>query len=365
MKKVIIKSSSKTYPVIIGSSNLNLLPDELSKSELPGSIFIVIDKNVFNYHEDAISSIFRNHKGRIYYYQLPSGEKYKNENQLKDIYKSLLDNRFGRDTTLIAFGGGVAGDLAAYTASTYMRGVPFVNVPTTLLAMIDSAIGGKTGINFNGRKNIIGTFYQPELVFIDTAFLKTLPQREFSSALGELIKYGMISNKAYCEFLNQNFEKIESQETDSVNHAITESVKFKAGVVSQDEFEKKGIRKILNLGHTFAHGFESDLKFKLKHGEAVTAGIVCALFVSEKIGLLNSKNIDELLVLPAKIKMPNQIQNLNYNSIFEIMMSDKKVSDGELKLVLISNIGKTIVDVPVMKKDVFFAIDKMRKFFSV
>lgn len=365
MKKVIVKTARQAYPVLIGNLTLKQLQGELRKHKLPGNLFVVIDKNVFKYHRTEIESIFRNHTGRIYFYQLPSGEKYKSEIRLKDIYKSLLDNRFGRDTTLIAFGGGVAGDIAAYAASTYMRGVPFVNVPTTLLAMIDSAIGGKTGINFNRRKNIIGTFYQPELVFIDTVFLETLPAREFSSALGELIKYGLISNKSFLEFLTENFEKIKSKKKDVVNYAITESVKFKAGVVSQDEFEKKGIRKILNLGHTFAHGFESDLKFRLKHGEAVTAGIVCALYVAEKIGMLNSNLIKNLLLLPAKIEMPNQIQNLHYNSVFEIMMSDKKVSDGELKLVLMTDIGKTIVDVPVDKKDVLLSIDKMKKFFSV
>ena len=365
MKKVIVKTTNQSYPVLIGNSALNQLTKELSKKSLPNNLFVVIDENVFKYHFKNIRSVFQSHNGRIYFYKIPSGERYKSENQLRIIYKSLLENRFGRDTALIAFGGGVAGDIAAFAASTYMRGLPFVNVPTTLLAMIDSAIGGKTGINFGSRKNIIGTFYQPELVLIDTMFLNTLPSREFTSALGELIKYGLIANKPYYDFLSDNFEKIKSQKKNVVNYAITESVKFKAGVVSQDEFEKKGIRKILNLGHTFAHGFESELKFRLKHGEAVTAGIVCALFLSERIGLLSSNLTGKLLSLPDKIEMPAQIQNLNNNSVFEIMLSDKKVTDRELKLVLLSGIGKTIVDVPVRKKDVFFAIDEMRKFFSV
>lgn len=365
MKKVIVKTASKTYPVVISNSNLNQLPHFLSKEKLPGNLFVVVDKNVFKFHSKTIKSIFKNYNGKIHFYQIPSGEKYKSKEQLENIYESLLKNHYGRDTTLIAFGGGVTGDLAAFAASTYMRGLPFINVPTTLLAMIDSAIGGKTGINFNEKKNIIGTFYQPQLVFIDTKFLETLPESEFSSALGELIKYGLISNKAFLDFLTKNFDKIKSKEKDSINHAITESVKFKAGVVSQDEFERKGIRKILNLGHTFAHGFESNLKFRIKHGEAVTAGIVCALFLSEKIKLLNSNVIDNLLVLPSKIKMSKQIQKLNYESVFEIMMSDKKVEDGQLKLVLISGIGESIVDAPALKKDVFFAIDKMKKFFSV
>lgn len=365
MKKVIVKTASRSYHVLIDNLCLTQLVNEISRNKLPNNLFIVVDENVFKYHSKFIRSVFQNYKGRIFYFTFPSGERYKSANQLRNIYKSLLENQFGRDTTLIAFGGGVVGDIAAFTASTYMRGLPFVNVPTTLLAMIDSAIGGKTGINFGKRKNIIGTFYQPELVFIDTMFLNTLPSREFDSALGELIKYGLISNKAYYNFLTNNFEKIKAQKKDVINYAIIESVKFKAGVVLQDEFEKKGIRKILNLGHTFAHGFESELKFKLKHGEAVTAGIICALFLSEKIRLLNSNLIDKLLLLPAKMKLPIQIQKIKNNSVYEMMLSDKKVSGGKLKFVLLSDVGKTIVDVPVQKKDVFFVINKMKKFFSV
>lgn len=365
MKKIVVKTSLKSYPVLISNSKLNELVKELIKNNLPNNLFVVIDENVYKYHSKKIKDIFKNFPGRIYYNCIPSGEKYKSEYQLKNIYNTLLENHFGRDTTLVTFGGGVAGDLAAYAASTYMRGLPFVNVPTTLLAMIDSAIGGKTGMNFGGRKNIIGTFYQPELVFIDTMFLDTLPPREFSSALGEIIKYGLISNKSYLDFLSKNFDGLKSKKKNIINYAIRESVQFKAGVVSQDEFETKGIRKILNLGHTFAHGFESELKFKLKHGEAVTAGLVCALFLSAGTGLLNSVFVEKLLKLPAQIKMPIHIQNVQNESVYEIMRSDKKVRGGELKFVLISDIGKTIVDVPAEKDNVFDAIKKMKKFFSV
>ena len=365
MKKVIVKTANQSYQVLIGNSYLDQIANEISKIKLPNNLFIVVDENVFKYHSKIIRSVFQNHKARIFYYILPSGERYKSANQLRSIYKSLLENQFNRDTTFVSFGGGVTGDIGAFAASTYMRGLPFVNVPTTLLAMIDSAVGGKTGINFGKRKNIIGTFYQPELVFIDTMFLNTLPSREFDSALGELIKYGLISNKAYYDFLTNNFERIKTQKKDAINYAIVESVKFKAGVVFRDEFEKKGIRKILNLGHTFAHGFESELKFKLKHGEAVTAGIVCALFLSKKIRLLNRNLIDKLLLLPAKIKLPIQIQKVKNDSIYEIMLSDKKVAGGKLKFVLLSDIGKTVVDVPVQKKDVFFVINKMKKFYLV
>jgi len=365
LKKIIVKTSLKSHRVLITNSKLNELAKELIKNNSPNNLFIVIDENVYKYHLNEITDIFKNFPGSIHYYRLPSGERYKSENQLRNIYNVLLKNHFGRDTTLVAFGGGVAGDLAAYAASTYMRGLPFVNVPTTLLAMIDSAIGGKTGINFGGRKNIIGTFYQPELVFIDTMFLDTLPSREFSSALGELIKYGLISNKSFLDFLTKNFDGLKSKKKSIINFAITESVKFKAGVVSQDEFETKGIRKILNLGHTFAHGFESELKFKLRHGEAVTAGLVCALFLSGRTGLLNSKSVENLLKLSTKIKMPKHIQNVKNESVYEIMRSDKKVTGGELKFVLISDVGKTIVDVPAGKDDVFYAIKKMKEFYSV
>ncbi len=207
MKKIIVKTSLNSYPVLICNSELNKLPEILDKQKLFKNLLIVIDENVARYYQTKIRSILSSFSGKICYYILPSGETTKSEKELKKIYNFLLINNFGRDTTLIAIGGGVTGDIAGYAASTFMRGIQLVHVPTTFLAMIDSSIGGKTGINFNKKKNIIGAFYQPRLVFIDTMFLSTLPLREFNSALGELIKYGLIANKDFYNFLSALYIK--------------------------------------------------------------------------------------------------------------------------------------------------------------
>ncbi len=365
MRKIIINTEQASYPVIFGESNLSQVPAVLKRYKLFNNIFIVVDENVSKYHLSNIKSVFSKHGGRICYRIFPSGEKFKSDIQIKKIYSELLNNKFSRDTTLIAIGGGVTGDIAGYAAATYMRGIQLVHIPTTLLAMIDSSIGGKTAINFNKRKNIIGVFYNPKLVFIDTMFLSSLPSREFDSALGELMKYGLLSNQKFYNFLTNNIIKIKSLNKNVIKKTITESIKIKAGVVCQDEFEKKGIRKILNFGHTFAHAIESELGFRIKHGEAVAAGIICALFLSTKIGLLSSSKIKELLLLAGTIHIPKIIQKMNNQRIYDAMQSDKKNVNSKILLVVITDIGKIVVDYPASKNDILYSLDKMKDFCSV
>ena len=364
MKKVLINTLQRSYPVTIGDSYFHNLLTLLLEYNLSDSLFLVIDENVCRHHLRNIQSAFFEYKGKISYTFLPAGEKVKSYHEVKKIHESLLNYNYGRDTTLIAIGGGVTGDTAGYAAATYMRGIQLVHIPTTLLAMIDSAIGGKTGINFKRRKNVIGAFYQPRLVFIDTLFLSSLPQKEFNSAMGEFAKYGLISNKKYYDFLTDKLEKIKSCENKSTEKAIIESIKIKAGVVEEDEFEQTGLRKILNFGHTFAHAIESTLGFRIKHGEAVNAGIICALFLSNKLGLLTSKKLEALLCLPIKIGVPRIIKNVEDGKIIEAMYSDKKNRLSKLMFVLISDIGKIVVDVPAEERDIIFAIKEMKKLFS-
>jgi 3-dehydroquinate synthase len=365
LSKIIINTEKASYPVIIGESNLSQVPAELKKYKLFNNLFIMIDENVSKYHLSSIKSVFSKHGGKIYFKIFPSGEKFKSDTQIKKIYSALLNYKFSRDTTLIAIGGGVTGDIAGYAAATYMRGIQLVHIPTTLLAMIDSSIGGKTAINFNKRKNIIGVFYNPKLVFIDTMFLSSLPSREFDSALGELMKYGLLSNQKFYNFITNNIIKIKSLNKNVIKKTITESIKIKAGVVSQDEFEKKGIRKILNFGHSFAHAIESELGFRIKHGEAVAAGIICALFLSTKIGLLSSSRIKELLLLSGTIHIPKIIKKMNNQKIYNAMQSDKKNVNSKILLVVISDIGKIVVDYPASKSDILYSLDKMKDFCSV
>jgi 3-dehydroquinate synthase len=348
------------YPVMIDNSFLNKLPGILKDIGICNRLFIVIDENVYKYHKKIIENNISDFGEKIHYYILPPGEKSKSNTHLKMIYNSLLENNFGRDTALIAIGGGVIGDIAGYAAATYMRGIQLVNVPTTLLSMIDSSIGGKTGINFLKRKNIVGVFYQPELVFIDTGFLNTLPESELNSSLGELIKYGLISNDNFFRFILNNIEKIKSLDKKFVAKVITESVSIKAAIVSQDEFETNGIRKILNLGHTFAHAIESNLNFKIKHGEAVVIGIICALYLSPYKRLLNHKELERLLSLPLSVNIPRVAEKLNNNAIIQMMLSDKKNIDDKIMFVLLAGTGKVVVDVPVEKDTINMVLERVK-----
>jgi 3-dehydroquinate synthase len=360
MKKIIVNSGNSNYPVIIDNSFFNKLPGILESFGVHNNLYIVIDQNVFKHYKELIVNTFSNSGNKIYYYILPSGESTKSEIHLKKIYKSLLENNFGRDTTLIAIGGGVTGDIAGYTAATYMRGIHLIHIPTTLLAMIDSSIGGKTGINFEKRKNIIGAFYQPRLVFIDTKFLTTLPQREINSAIGELIKYGLISNENFYDFLFKNTDKIKSLDIKAVSRSIIESVSIKAAIVSQDEFETKGIRKILNLGHTFAHAIESSMGFKIKHGEAVIIGIICALFLSRSYGLLKEEELKKLLHFPCSIAIPRSAKNFDNKAVIKAMINDKKNINDKIMFVLLTGPGQIIVDVPVEESTINYVLNRAK-----
>ena len=241
MKKIIVNTTNSKYPILIGKAHFFSLPQILDKHNLLKNIYVVIDKNVARFHIREIETVLSNTDTKVHFKVLPSGERTKSSIVLKKIYQELLNKKYGRDTTLIAIGGGVIGDIVGYVAATYMRGINLVHVPTTFLAMIDSSIGGKTGINFSGRKNIIGAFYQPDLVFTDTEFLSTLPKREFSASLGELLKYGLISTKAFYNLIYSNIEKIKLLDSEIINKIITECLTIKASVILRDEYEIKKI----------------------------------------------------------------------------------------------------------------------------
>ncbi len=357
MKKIKVALNENSYPIFVGSSILNLIKREISKLNLNKNIFYIVDENVEKLHGKNIYKNFKNKKIANSFYLLKSGEKSKSYTELNKIYNSLLNNNYGRDTLIIAIGGGVTGDLAGYAASTYMRGIELVHIPTTLLACVDSSIGGKTGINFAKKKNMIGTFYQPKSVFIDTAFLSTLSREEKTSGIGEIIKYAFLSNQNLFNFVSENLDGIYENDSKILEDVILKSASIKAAVVSKDEKEG-GLRKILNFGHTFAHAFESDLNFKIKHGEAVIAGIISALYLSNKIGILSKRKLKEYLPLPLGIKLPAKLKNINKENILEIMKTDKKSRSGKIKFVLLSGIGNMLIDVEAGRNDVLFALDR-------
>jgi 3-dehydroquinate synthase len=363
MRKIKIHLSSKTYPVLIGNSIFPNILNEIKDQDLHENIFIVVDGNVMKFYGKEIKKVFSSYKEKLFFYTLKPGEKSKSSEELHKIYKSLLDNKFGRDSLVVAIGGGVTGDLAGYAASTFLRGVQLVHVPTTIISDVDSSIGGKTGINFNTRKNMIGSFYQPDFVLIDTSFLDTLSLREMKSGIGEIIKYAFLSDLNLYNYIKDNIGKIFSRGEKVLERIITQSVILKGSVVSQDEKEKS-LRKILNLGHTFGHAYESVFNFRIMHGEAVIAGIITSLFLSNRIGILSKSRLLEFLDLPLKIKLSVPFTGLNKEKIFKIMQSDKKVRGGKIKFVLVSDIGNILLDVEAGKKDIFYALQKTEEILS-
>lgn len=359
MKTITVPLNENGYEIFLGKGILNKFFSLCGEKSLPKRKLFVIDENVLRIHRKYLLTYLIDEKVDLVY-KYPSGEKSKSFKQIAELHKVMLEQRLGRDTLFIAVGGGVTGDAAGFAASIFMRGIPVVHIPTTLLAAVDSSIGGKTGINFKNTKNIIGSFYQPKFVLIDTTFFSTLPEKEITCGLGEIIKYAYLTNQnfyddvlaMYPSFYQKDFSKPES--------LISISISIKAEVVSSDERET-GLRKILNFGHTFAHAFESELKFKIKHGEAVIAGIVCALYLSHEKGFISEQQLEKYLILPKHIPLPAALKKLNKEKLYQVMLSDKKNKDGKIKFVLLKNIGEILLDVEAEKDEVFNSFEKMFK----
>ena len=359
-KQIKVNLKDKSYPIIIGDNSLAKVIETINKSSV-SKCLLIIDKNVLKYHSMLIRKTFALLNCKVYTYTFSATEKNKSLAQAEKIYNFLIENSFDRNSIIVAVGGGITGDIAGFAASTYMRGIKFIQVPTTLLSMVDSSVGGKTGVNFNQQKNIIGSFYQPELVAINPEFLSTLPKRELYSAGGEISKYAFLADERNYSLLKRSLYKLFTRQSFNVDKTIFACLKIKTSIVENDEKEITGLRKILNLGHTFAHTFEVQSNYKLKHGEAVIGGIYCALFLSESLGYLSTERLNRFLTDFTSIKPKKDLQGLNSNLVFQSMSSDKKNSLGRIKFVLIEEIGNIVVDATTEKKLVIDSIERMKK----
>ena len=356
MKIIKVLKGKNKYEVYSGNGSFNLLPELIAKKGLYKNILFVIDKNVMKFHSGKIKSVMEKLPSKNNIYIMPSGENNKSKERYNSILTFLADNNYGRDSLVIAIGGGVTGDMAGFVASTYLRGVQLVHIPTTLLAAVDSSIGGKTGINFNNRKNIVGTFYQPDFVLTDTGFLTTLSGKEIISGTGEIIKYAFLSERDFYNDVNDSHNSIISLNSKTLDRIIPVCIKIKAEIVSEDEREG-GLRKILNLGHTFAHAYESYFDFGIKHGNAVAAGIISSLYLSYKKGIINKTSLNYFLNLPAKIDfdLPGKLDG---SEVINRMLSDKKNKDGRIKFILVKDIGEILIDVEADGEDILYSIKK-------
>jgi 3-dehydroquinate synthase/shikimate kinase/3-dehydroquinate synthase len=354
-RKLLVKTKSKKYPIFIGEKSF----DELNKiiSDSSNKILTIIDENVSKKCSDVVNQIFRKPKSNFEFI-INCSEKRKSVRTVEKICKYIVENRFDKNSLLISIGGGVLGDIVGFTASIFMRGIKYIQVPTTILSAIDSSIGGKTAVNFNGVKNLIGTFYQPESVFINPKFFNTLPELEVFSGLGELVKYALIVPDKYY-FFREEVKKIFYEKNVS-EKVITTSLKIKSQIVNKDEKEETGLRKILNLGHTFAHGFESASNYKLKHGEAVYYGVISALFVSRDLGIVSQNKVDNFLEDFRFMKIRKLFCSLDTQDVIKFMKSDKKNRGESINLVLPTQ-NEIILDYPVEEKYIINVIEKVKR----
>lgn len=339
IQRVRIELGDRSYPIVIGPS---LLGGAETWAELPASATAVIVTNTTVaplYARKLQDALAGRHKA-IHTVVLPDGEQHKNWQTLNLIFDALLEKGSDRKTVLYALGGGVVGDMTGFAAASYMRGVPFVQVPTTLLAQVDSSVGGKTAINHPLGKNMIGAFYQPLLVVCDLDTIGTLPAREVSAGLAEIIKYGPIADMEFLAWIEANIDALVAGDAGALAHAVRRSCEIKAWVVSQDERES-GLRAILNFGHTFGHAIESGLGYgEWLHGEAVGCGMVMAAHLSQRLGLVDTAFVGRLTALIAKAGLPVKGPKLEAARYLELMRVDKKAEAGEIRFVVIDGPGK-------------------------
>jgi 3-dehydroquinate synthase len=328
--------AERSYPIVIGSGLLS--GDFDLFGHLIGSdCLIVSNDTIAPLYLETLSKKLPN--AVVHSINVPDGESFKTMASVEAVIDSLVSSQANRDTTVIALGGGVVGDIAGFAAACYMRGVGFIQVPTTLLAQVDSSVGGKTGVNHPGGKNLIGAFHQPRLVLIDTDTLATLPDRELRAGLAEVIKHGAIADAEYFEWLEANMDALLAKDADALAHAILRSCEIKAAVVSEDETEK-GKRAILNFGHTFAHAIENCLGYgEWLHGEAVAAGMIMAAGLSE----IDQADRDRIEALIASAGLPVAPPDIDADKLMAAMEMDKKVQDKRLRFVLLKSIGEAFV----------------------
>lgn len=342
MQTLKVDLANRSYPIHIGRNliaDADLILPHLKRKH----VAIVTNTTVAPLYLDKLSQTLEAAGVSVIPIILPDGEAYKNTETLNKIYDALLQNRCERSTTLIALGGGVIGDLTGYAAATYLRGVPFIQIPTTLLSQVDSSVGGKTGINHPLGKNMIGAFYQPQVVLADIDTLKTLPARELAAGMAEVIKYGLIRDAEFFNWLEAHIEQLMALEESAISEAIYRSCQNKADVVARDEHET-GERALLNLGHTFGHAIENAMGYGVwLHGEAVAAGTMMAADLSQRMGWLSAAEVARIHALLIKAMLPLDAPKLGADKYLELMQMDKKVADGKIRLVLQQGIGQSVI----------------------
>ncbi|MDO4434661.1 MAG: 3-dehydroquinate synthase [Alysiella sp.] len=358
MQTLTVAAASHAYPIYIGSRLLSQF--ECFKPHLHQKAVIVSNQTVADIYAGSLKQLLDKNGIEYSCMVLPDGEQHKNHESLNQIYTTLLQQRADRKTTLIALGGGVIGDMAGFAAATYQRGMPFIQIPTTLLAQVDSSVGGKTAINHPLGKNMIGAFYQPQAVIADIDVLHTLPERELSAGLAEVIKYALLGDVDFLLWLEHNMAKLMQRDADALTYAIRHCCRMKADIVARDETEQN-VRALLNLGHTFGHAIETELGYGVwLHGEAVAAGMVLACHLSEQMGLIGRQDTERVQVLLRQAALPDVPPKFAWEKWLANMSRDKKVQNGTLRFVTLKKLGQAqisaINDMSLLKKALHLAL---------
>ena len=340
MNTVHVETPGGAYPIHIGAGRLGLLAQSIPADAT--AVALVTNPTVGGLYAAGVEKTLAEAGHRVLRIDLPDGEEHKDWQTLNLIFDALLQNRFDRKAVLVALGGGVIGDMVGFAAACYMRGVRFVQVPTTLLAQVDSSVGGKTAVNHPLGKNMIGAFYQPDAVEIDVDVLQTLPRREIAAGLAEVVKYGMIIDAPFFDWCEQNVDALRALEQNAITYAIRRSCELKAYVVSQDERES-GLRAILNFGHTFGHAIEAGLGYgQWLHGEAVGCGMIQAAELSAAVLGLPRGGVERIRSLVRAIGCPDNPPDLGVERWLDLMQVDKKTEGGQLRFVLLPEIGRAV-----------------------
>jgi 3-dehydroquinate synthase len=348
MNMMQVDLGDRSYPIYMEAGNLNK-PELLTQHINSKQVAVVTNETVAPLYLERVTKHLKNYQLEIII--LSDGEQFKTLDTLNIIFNRLLAKKFSRNATLIALGGGVIGDLSGFAAACYQRGIPFIQIPTTLLAQVDSSVGGKTGVNHALGKNMLGAFYQPQSVIIDVDVLDTLDDRQLAAGVAEVIKYGLIRDALFFSWIEKNIEKIMARDKIALTYIIEQSCQNKAEIVASDEREL-GLRAILNLGHTFGHAIETGMGYgEYLHGEAVSIGTCQAAELSHELGWLNQSDVTRIKVLYQQAKLPIEPpSSLKADTFLQLMAVDKKNVDGDIRLILLKKIGEATLPIAVEKK---------------
>ncbi len=354
-----VNYNNKPCYEIVFEKDFNKLADKIMEIGFENrKIAIITDSNVDGIYAESVKTELDKATDTIIKCVIPAGEENKNLKEIEKIYKQLIEAHFDRHDLIVALGGGVVGDMAGFTAATYLRGISFVQIPTTLLAQTDSSIGGKTGVDYEGYKNMVGAFYMPRLVYMNISTLNTLSDRQYASGFAEVMKHGLIKDTNFYTWLIDNMYEIEDKEPDTVLEMVMRSCDIKRAVVEKDPTEK-GDRALLNFGHTLGHAIEKAKNFELAHGECVALGCVAAAFISWKKEMISMEEYYEIRDMFVPFNLPISVEDIDVDQVIALTKSDKKADANKIRFVLLKKIGKAVISTEVTDEEMRAALDEI------